>query len=269
MPNCIYQTEWMYSAGMITAVASEVPQFVRLADHPLRWRLLTELAASDQRVRELVERLGEPQNLVSYHLRLLREGGLVTARRSSHDGRDTYYHLDLDRCADGLAWSGAALHPGLRMAALPPDQPNAAAPTVLFVCTGNSARSPMAEALLRHHTGGRVSVASAGISPKTHIHPHAVAVLRERFDIDIHGQAPRAIDDVAGPGPSAAFDRVVTLCDKAREHLPERDGWRRTHWSVPDPADTPGRARYASFASTATDIDARVRHLIPTLDNRR
>lgn len=259
----------MYVVGVVIAAASEVPPFVRLANHPLRWRLLTELAASDQRVRELVECLGEPQNLVSYHLRLLREGGLVTARRSSHDGRDTYYHLDLNRCADGLASAGTALHPGLRMAALPSDPPTAAAPRVLFVCTGNSARSPIAEALLRHHTGGRIAVASAGISPKTHIHPHTARVLRERFDIDLHDEAPRAIDDVAGPGASAAFDRVVTVCDKAREHLPERDGWRRTHWSVPDPADTPGRARYASFVSTATDLDARVRHLIPTLDNRR
>ena len=76
--------------------------FVRLAAHPLRWKLLTALADSDLRVRELVERVGEPQNLVSYHLRLLRDGGLVTATRSSFDGRDSYYHLDLDalrRCA--------------------------------------------------------------------------------------------------------------------------------------------------------------------------
>ena len=114
-----------------------------------------------------------------------------------------------------------------------------------------------------------MSVASAGITPKTRIHPHAVRVLRERFDIDIGEQAPRAIDDVAGFGPTAAFDLVVTLCDKAREHLPAHDGWRLTHWSVPDPADAQERARHARFVSTATDIDARVRHLIPTLENRR
>ena len=78
-------------------------------------------------------------------------------------------------------------------------------------------------------------MASAGITPKTRIHPQAVRVLRERFDIDIGEQAPRAIDDVAGFGPTAAFDLVVTLCDKAREHLPAHDGWRLTHWSVPTP----------------------------------
>src|SRR3954469_15192665 len=92
------------------------PTFVRLAAHPLRWRLLTELADSDYRVRELVTRVDKPQNLVSYHLRLLRDGGLVTATRSSFDGRDNYYHLDLDRCADALTDSGAALHPALHPA---------------------------------------------------------------------------------------------------------------------------------------------------------
>jgi ArsR family transcriptional regulator, arsenate/arsenite/antimonite-responsive transcriptional repressor / arsenate reductase (thioredoxin) len=74
---------------MVAAADREMPPFIRLADHPLRWRLLTELAASDRRVHELVERLRQPQNLVSYHLRLLRDGGLVTARRSSHDRRDS------------------------------------------------------------------------------------------------------------------------------------------------------------------------------------
>ena len=217
-------------------------------------------------MRELVERLAQPQNLISYHLRLLRDGGLVTARRSNHDGRDTYYHLDLDRCADGLASAGASLHPRLRMAAPEPHQPTTAAPRVLFVCTGNSARSPTAEALLRHHTGGRIVVASAGISPKARIHPHAVRALRERFDIDIHDQSPRAIDEFAWLGPGAVSGRIVTLCDKAREHLPVGGSWRRAHWSIADPADGPGPVRYASFVATATDIDARVRHLVPTLD---
>src|SRR5687768_13643169 len=89
------------------------PVFLGLAAHPLRWRLMAELADSDYRVRELAVRVDEQQNLVSYHLRLLRDGGLVTSRRSSFDGRDSYYHLDLNRCADALSDSGAALHPAL------------------------------------------------------------------------------------------------------------------------------------------------------------
>src|SRR5215213_2977436 len=163
---------------MVTGTSPDAPAFLRLADHPLRWRLLAELAAGDQRVRDLVEQVEHPQNLVSYHLRLLRDGELVTARRSSHDGRDTYYHLDLERCADGVASAAAALHPWLRLAAPAPEPPTGTPPSILFVCTGNSARSPIAEALLRHHTGGRIAVASAGVSPKPRVHPHAVRVLR-------------------------------------------------------------------------------------------
>src|SRR5919112_1638453 len=111
----------MPSPGQVTAP----PPFVALAAHPVRWRLMTELAGSDYRVRELVTRLEQPQNLVSYHLRLLRDGGLVTATRSSADRRDSYYHLDLDRCADALTDSGAALHPALRRntAPVPPGEP--------------------------------------------------------------------------------------------------------------------------------------------------
>src|SRR3954453_16320760 len=93
------------------------------AAYPLRGRLLPELADSDYRVRELVARVDQPQNLVSYHLRLLRDGGLVTAPRSTFDGRDSYYHLDLDRCADELTASGAALHPALHWAPAPPIPP--------------------------------------------------------------------------------------------------------------------------------------------------
>lgn len=264
------QFQLMYNGGMARAMDPGVPAFIRLADHPLRWRLLMELAESDQRVRELVEHVEQPQSLVSYHLRLLRDARLVTARRSSYDGRDTYYHLDLERCADGLTSAGAALHPWLRLAASTPNQPTATPPTVLFVCTGNSARSPIAEALLRHRTGGRITVASAGITPKARVHPHAVQVLRERFDIAID-QTPRSIHHVTGHDARARFrfDRVVTLCDKARERLPPLHGLRRTHWSVPDPAGAEGPASYAGFVSLSTDIDTRVRHLIPTLEDKR
>jgi ArsR family transcriptional regulator, arsenate/arsenite/antimonite-responsive transcriptional repressor / arsenate reductase (thioredoxin) len=243
----------MASAGQVAAP----PPFVRLAGHPLRWQLLTALAGSDRRVRELVALLGEPQNLVSYHLRLLREGGLVTARRSSFDGRDTYYHLDLDRCADGLATTGAALHPALRA-----DLSQASGSrriSVLFVCTGNSARSPIAEALLRHHTSGRVHTASAGTRPKPELHPGTIRVLREGFGLDVGGLRPRSLAAVA----RHRFDHVITLCDKAREACPAFDHQpRRAHWSIPDPAAEAD----APFERTAADIDIRVRHLLPTLE---
>src|SRR5689334_19058672 len=241
------------------------PPFVRLAAHPLRWRLLTELTRSDYRVRELTARLGEPQNLVSYHLRLLRSEGLVTARRSSFDGRDGYYHLDLDRCAEALAGAGAALHPALRLAGSTPAAHRLPGRlSMLFVCTGNSARSPMAEALLRRHADGDWDVISAGTRPKRHLHPDTVRVLRNHYGIDVGTQRPRHMDTLAG----RRFDYVITLCDKARESCPEFEGRpRRLHWSVPDPAAAGDgdQAGYPAFARTAADIDTRVRHLVPVL----
>src|SRR3954449_5839625 len=92
--------------------ADTPPQFLRLGGHPLRWRLLSELAHSDRRVGELCELAGQRQSLVSYHLRQLRDEGLVSTRRSAADGRDSYYLLDLARCGDLLTSAGVALHPG-------------------------------------------------------------------------------------------------------------------------------------------------------------
>jgi ArsR family transcriptional regulator, arsenate/arsenite/antimonite-responsive transcriptional repressor / arsenate reductase (thioredoxin) len=254
----------MPSPGQVTAP----PPFVALAAHPVRWRLMTELADSDYRVRELVTRLEQPQNLVSYHLRLLRDGGLVTATRSSADRRDSYYHLDIDRCAHDLAGSGTALHPALRTShtpSVPPLEQRSGPPlSVLFVCTGNSARSPVAEALLTLRSAGAVRTGSVGSRPKEHLHPDAVRVLHERFGVDVSAQHPRHLDDVA----DESFDLVITLCDKAREVCPEfSDSVRRMHWSIPDPAapDGPDAPCHAAFERAAHDIDRRVRHLLPVL----
>jgi ArsR family transcriptional regulator, arsenate/arsenite/antimonite-responsive transcriptional repressor / arsenate reductase (thioredoxin) len=236
------------------------PAFVRLVGHPLRWRILTELADSDLRVRELVTLVGHPQNLVSYHLRLLRDGGLVTATRSTFDGRDSYYHLDLNRFAQLLATTGAALHPALKLDSISAAVVHRGPPrlTVLFVCTGNSARSPIAEALLRRHTAGQVKAISAGSHPKPQLHPNTVRVLRHQFGIDLAAQRPRHLNTLTGH----RFDYVISLCDKAREVLPEfGDHARRVHWSVPDPT----AAGYPAFTRTATEIDTRVRHLLPVL----
>jgi protein-tyrosine-phosphatase/DNA-binding transcriptional ArsR family regulator len=253
---------------MLSSGRAAPPEFVRLAAHPVRWRLLTELAESDYRVRELVTRVDQPQNLVSYHLRLLRDGGLVTATRSSFDGRDSYYHLDLDRCAHALSDSAAALHPALRRDAAPSiprlDRQRSRRPSVLFVCTGNSARSPIAEALLRHHTAGHTTVTSAGSRPRPCMHPNTIRVLRDAVGIDISGPRPRHLATLAG----RTFDHVITLCDKAREVCPEFGHHpRRVHWSISEPA-TAGdsdHASYPAFQQTAAGIDTRIRHLLPVL----
>ncbi len=135
---------------------------------------------------------------------------------------------------------------------------------MLFVCTGNSARSPIAEALLRHHTAEHVTVTSAGSWPKPRLHPNTIRVLRDAFDIDIANQQPRHLDTLTG----RRFDHVITLCDKAREVCPEfAHHPRRIHWSIPDPAtagDT-DQASYPAFQRTAADIGTRIRHLLPVI----
>lgn len=243
-----------------------MPAFIQLAAHPLRWQLITELAGSDYRVRELVARTGQPQNLISYHLRLLRDGGLITSTRSSHDGRDSYYHLDLQHCAGQLAAAGPALHPGLQMTPAPPPGQIDAETSVLFVCTGNSARSAIAEALLRHHAEGRLHVASAGTKPRNSMHPNTILVLNREYGIGITGQQPQSLDDI----DTADFRYLITLCDKARENCPDFDDRPgHMHWSIPDPATANDHDSYRTFQRTAADINTRVHYLQAVLNHQR
>ena len=245
------------------------PRYLGLVAHPLRWRLLRELAASDRAVRELTELLDEPQNLVSYHLRQLRDGGLVSARRSSADRRDTYYAVDLARCRSRLQEAGAALHPALSLVPAPPASARrrrSGRPyRVLFLCTGNSARSQIAEALLRDMSGGAVETVSAGSNPKP-LHPNAVRVMRKR-GIDIRTNHTKHLDEFV----SRRFDLVVTLCDRVREVCPEFPAHPQlVHWSIPDPAleGSTARASYPAFERTAAELETRIRFLLHLLSER-
>src|SRR5437588_1211043 len=103
---------------MPTAAERSPLEFLRLMADPLRWKILDELGRSDRRVGELCALVGKPQSLISYHLRELRGAGLVSARQSAADGRDTYYQGDVGRCAELLSDTGAALHPALRLTRL-------------------------------------------------------------------------------------------------------------------------------------------------------
>lgn len=240
----------------------EPSKFLQLVSDPHRWQLLRELARSDRRVAELTELLGKPQNLVSYHLGELRSAGLVGARRSSADGRDTYYRVDLIRCRDLLGATSAVLHPGLQLGPALPGLPAAgwrATPLVLFLCTGNSARSQMAEALLEHRSGRAIHARSAGSYPKA-LHPYAVGVMAER-GIDISGRPTKHLARFA----RTRFDRVVTLCDKVREICPEFPGQpTAVHWSMPDPAagGDSDEESYPAFSRTAEELEVRVGLLI-------
>jgi protein-tyrosine-phosphatase/DNA-binding transcriptional ArsR family regulator len=242
------------------------PGLLQLAAHPLRWHLLHELARSDRTVNELTALVGQPQNLVSYHLGKLRQAQLVWSRRSSADRRDAYYVVDLERLGEQLSATGGALHPGLRL--VRPDGPvaaPAAAVRVLFLCTGNSARSQMAEALARVRSGGAVEAHSAGSRPKP-LHPTAVRVMGDEHGIDLRGHRPKHLDVFA----DERFDRIVTLCDRVREVCPELPGDPgKIHWSIPDPAagqaDGDDGATYPAFQRTAAELETRVGFLLAAL----
>jgi protein-tyrosine-phosphatase len=246
------------------------PAFLQLAGHPLRWRLLSELGRSDRTVQELTGLVDEPQNLVSYHLGKLRAARIVSARRSSADRRGAYYTVDLTRVRSLLAASGTALHPGLQLVPPPPARARrrAARARVLFLCTGNSARSQMAEALVQVRSGGLVEAHSAGSHPKP-LHPLAVRAMREEHRIDLAGRRSKHLSVFA----QQRFDRVISLCDRVREVCPEFPGRPETvHWSIPDPAAglAPGddEAGDAAFRQTAVELEARVGFLLAALDSR-
>ena len=241
------------------------PRFLQLAGHPLRWRLLRELARSDGRVGELCVLAAQPQSLVSYHLRQLRDGGLVAARRSTADGRDSYYVLDLARCGELLAGAGASLHPGLASPRGPHHNRRlgSAQARVLFLCSGNSARSQMAEALAEDLSGGAVRAASAGSHPKP-LHPNAVRAMRAR-GIDLAGRRSKHLSEFAGE----RFDYVISLCDRVREVCPEFPGAPQAiHWSVRDPASEPGSddETLPAFERTAAELESRTAFLLAAIE---
>ncbi|WP_090583956.1 ArsR family transcriptional regulator [Arthrobacter sp. ov407] len=248
--------------------------FLRLAGHPVRWQLLGELARSDRQVRELTALVGQRQSLTSYHLGQLRAAGLVTMRRSSADGRDTYCSLNLAAYRERLAESGAALHAGLRLVPTelpqlaeglggPPGRPPAqSAVRVLFLCTGNSSRSQMAEAILGRLGGSRIEAASAGSHPKD-LHPNAVRVMRER-GMDISGARSKHLSEFA----EQRFDYVISLCDRVREVCPDFPGApAMVHWSIPDPAaEAAGQDSHPAFVRTAEELNTRIQFLLYAIE---
>ena len=247
--------------GMATTADPTPIEFMQLVADAQRWQLLQHLSDSDRRVGELAELLGKAPNLVSYHLGELRAGGLVVARRSSADGRDTYYRLDPARCGRLFDAARGALHPALARGTGQVDAPRARRrrkANVLFLCTGNSARSQIAEAVLTRRAGKVVSARSAGSHPKE-LHPDAVRVMAER-GIDISGRPTTHFDRFVHD----RFDRVITLCDRVREVCPEFPGRPATaHWSMPDPsAEADG---YPAFVRAADEIEERVGLLITQL----
>lgn len=120
---------------------------------------------------------------------------------------------------------------------------------VLILCTGNSARSQMAEGLLRHLAGDRFEVFSAGTRP-VGLHPNAVTAMSE-IGIDISGHRSKSVDEFTGQ----RFDYVITVCDRAKESCPIfPDGGKRLHRDFEDPAATPQERQLDAFRQVRDQI---------------
>ncbi len=253
----------------MTALARP-PIIHKLLAHEVRWRIVMALARSDRGGRELAKLIRRPQNLVSYHLQRLLKHKLVDEHRSSADGRSVYFSLRLEQMQQLLSASGESIHPALGGAATESEAVASASAQrparVLFLCTHNSARSQMAEGLLRQLGGAEVQAFSAGTEPGS-VRPEAIAAMRSR-GIDISGHYSKSVQDFAGQ----SFDYVVTVCDQAKESCPIFPGHpEQIHWSFDDPSavEGPAEARQAAFEQVARGLTNRINFLLIVIRRQR
>lgn len=199
---------------------------------PHRLAIVDALQLTDRSPSDLAVELRIRSNLFAHHLLVLERAGLVEVLRSSGDGRRRYVRLH--RAAlDDLSLPGPSVQPH----------------SILFVCTGNSARSPLAEALWRERSN--LPVASAGTHPADQVHPLAIAA-GQRRGLDLSGVAPRGVESL-----KTSPDLLVTVCDEANEELGVQDASLRLHWSIPDPAAAGDRRAFDQAISTLEErIDA-------------
>lgn len=179
---------------------------------------------------------------------LLAEQRAAVARQRADLDRVEAELIDLELT---IAAAGRATQEDRQMSDLPI--------RVLFVCTGNSARSQLAEALLRQLGGADFEVASAGTEPKG-VNPLAVRVLAE-LGIDWSGATSKGIE----PFVDAPWDYVITVCDRARQACPVFPGRQNAlHWGLEDPAEVEGTEaeRMAAFRRTATELSGRLRPFV-------
>lgn len=239
--------------------------------HPGRlavFRLLMRFAPQGVRPTEIAEALGLKQNTLSHHLADLTASGLVGVERQ---GRSLLYSVDLD-ATEGLvgylALDIGRARPDLLapLLSLQKDVAQMAAThldtdlNVLFVCSGNSARSIFAEVLLRDIGKGKFQAFSAGTRPGTALNPFALEVL-ERNGHDTSSLRSKHISEFQQPG-SIVMDFVFTVCDTAAaEECPPWPGQPITgHWGMPDPvkATGTGAEKALVFAQTYAALRRRI-----------
>lgn len=207
-------------------------RYAALAD-PVRLRIVDLLTLGDVAPSELQHELGVSSNLLAHHLGVLEQAALIERHRSEADRRRSYIHLADDAFTDMIPTAAIA------------------ARRVVFVCTGNSARSQLAAALWDRSSD--VPAVSAGTHPAPAIEPGAIAAAH-RHGLALRARRPRALDDVL-----EIDDLIVTVCDTAHE---EMRGRGRLHWSIPDPVHD---GSDAAFDAAFEAIAARITELAPRL----
>lgn len=226
------------------------------------FRLLMRFAPRGVRPTEIAEALALKQNTLSHHLSDLAACGLVRVERQ---GRSLFYSADLDTAEALIAYLaldvGRARPDLLPRASGPDDIPvQDAGFNVLFICSGNSARSIFAEALLRDLGNGRFRAFSAGTQPGSVPNPHALAVL-ERNGHKTLDMRSKHIAEFQTPG-APRMDFVFTVCDtSAAEECPPWPGQPITgHWGLPDPVKAKGTdaERGLVFARTYAALRRRI-----------
>lgn len=215
----------------IFSVEERARKHAALAD-PARLRMLDMLTFGDLSPTELREELGVPSNLLAHHLGVLEREGIITRDRSEGDKRRSYVRL-VPGALTGLGSFAAA-----------------GADRVVFVCSANSARSQLAEALW--NTVSQVPAQSAGTHPADRVAPGAIAAAA-RHGLDLTGAVPRLVDDVDMEG---AF--IITVCDRAHEEYPAGT----VHWSVPDPVRV---GTDQAFEAAFDDLRRRVDQFAPRI----
>jgi protein-tyrosine-phosphatase/DNA-binding transcriptional ArsR family regulator len=232
-----------------------------LLANPVRWKLILWLINSDYSVSELEKRLKKKQNLISYHLRRLQNSKLVKQVVSKADARESYYSLDVSALRKLFFALGDTMHPALNPSQEEPRELTQANKPVrvLFLCTHNSARSQMAEGLMRAKGGDRVHVVSAGTEP-SQVHPLAIAAM-EKLNVDIRSHHSKSVTEFI----HEKFDYVITVCDRAKESCPIFPGApEQIHWSFPDPSEVSGAEaeKAKAFDDTAIQLSQRINFLL-------
>ncbi|WP_339949186.1 helix-turn-helix domain-containing protein [uncultured Albimonas sp.] len=222
--------------------------------HPGRlavFRLLARRAPDGVRPSEIAQALGMKANTLSVNVMALARAGLVTSERR---GKSVFYSIDLARTGglvDYLVSDCCRGRPEICIPLAARDvqpfgEPRMTAPrierpyTVLFICTGNSARSIFAETILRKDGSGRFNAFSAGTRPYSELNPHAVKTLQE-LGHDVSGLRAKHVSEFQGPD-APPLDFVFTVCDQAaNEDCPPWPGQPiSAHWGMPDPVKAEG-----------------------------